>query len=123
METSPLASNSDESVSSSTGEGTAGHTLSQASMFRSLSDVFENVVPQETTGFGFDEWPKLFERAHSGFEMDKALQAVVSILQYMEQSSPVALVAATKVLADGSRYGKLLTDLQTVTRTTITTPS
>ena len=107
----------EESVSSSTGESTAQLQLTQPPMFRSLSDVFGNVVPPELTGIGVNEWPNLLERADSGVETDKALQAVVSILQYLEESSPVTLVAATKVLADGSRYGKLIMTFQAVTGT------
>lgn len=110
MEASPRASTMEESVSSSAGESTAQLNLTQPPMFRSLSDVFGNVVPRELTGIGENEWPNLLERADSGVETDKALQAVASILQYLEESSPVTLVAATKVLADGSRYGKLITN-------------
>lgn len=77
-------------------------------MFLLLSNIFENVVPRETTGLGFDGWPAIFERADAGFEIDKALRAVASILQYLQEKSPATLVPATKVLADGSRYGKLV---------------
>ena len=97
--------------------------LSQSSMFRSLSDVFANVVPLECTGSGFEEWPKLLKRADSGYEADNALQAVVSILRYLEQSSPITLVAVTKVLADGSRYGKLFMNPYALMRTTTRAPS
>lgn len=101
-------------MSSSIEENTAQLDMSQPSMFRSLSDAFGNVVPWEYTGLGSNEWPKLLDRADSGFEKDKALQAVVSILQYLEQNSPVTLVTATEMLADGSRKGKLLIDFQAV---------
>lgn len=114
MEASPPASNTEEFVSSSNLENTAKSDMSPLSMFRSLSDAFGNVVPGEYTGLGSNEWPKLLERADSGLETDKALQAVVSILQYLEQSSPVTLVTATEILADGSRKGKLLLNFQAV---------
>ena len=97
--------------------------FSQSSMFRSLSDVFANVVPRECTGSGFEEWPKLLKRADSGHEADNALQAVVSILRYLEQSSPITLVAVTKVLADGSRYGKLSMSPYALMRITTRAPS
>ena len=102
-------------MSSSFGEDTAQLHISQPLMFGYLSDVFGSVVPREQTGLGFDGWPILLERADSGLEMNKALQAIVSILEYLEQISPVSLVAATKILADGSRFGKLVLDFQAVT--------
>lgn len=74
-------------------------------------------MPWEKTGLGFDGWPKLLERADSGFGTGKALRTVVSILEYLEQSSPVSLALATKLLADGSRYGKLLINLLAVAMT------
>ncbi|CAD6566316.1 MAG: hypothetical protein ASARMPREDX12_008176 [Alectoria sarmentosa] len=73
-------------------------------MFRLLSDTFENVVPRDRTGLGFDEWPAMLNRADAGLEIGKALRAVVSILQYLQEKSLATLVPATKVLADGSRY-------------------
>lgn len=90
---------------------------STPSMFRSLADVFENVVPQEYTGPGFDGWPKILDDADSDFENGKALRTVVSILQYLKEKSPVVLVPATKILADGSRHGKLFVNLLTLART------
>ena len=102
-------------MSSSFVEDTAQLNILQPLMFGYLSDVFGKVVPREQTGLGFDGWPTLLERADSGFEMNKALQAVVSMLEYLERNSPVSLVAATKILADGSRNGKLLLDFQAVT--------
>ena len=90
---------------------------STPSMFRSLADVFENAVPQEYTGPGFDGWPKILDDAGSDFENDKALRTVVSILQYLKEESPVTLVPATKILADGSRQGKLFANLLTLART------
>ena len=87
-------------------------------MFRSLSDVFENNVPREYTGLGLDGWPKLLESADSGFETGRALRAVVSILQYVKEKSPVTLVPTTKILADGSRHGKLLVNVSAPARTT-----
>ena len=101
-------------MSSSLGEDTAQLDISQPLMFGCLSDVFGKVVPREQTGLGIDGWPMLLERADSGFERNKALQVVVSILKYLEQNSPVSLVAATKILADGSRLGKLLLNFQAV---------
>ena len=77
-------------------------------IFRSLSDILGNLVPQNCIGLGFDEWPELLERAGSGIEMEKALQVMVSILQYLEETSPENLAPVTKILADGSRYGELL---------------
>ena len=92
----------------SAGESVTGLELSKPSMFRSLSDIFGNVVPQEYNGLGFDGWPALLERAESDFENGKALRTVVSVLQYLKEKSPVTLISATKFLADGSRQGKLL---------------
>ena len=77
-------------------------------MFRLLSEIFENVVHRETTGLGFDDWPLILERADAGIETGKALRAVVSVLHYLQENSPATLVTATEVLADGSRYGKLV---------------
>ena len=94
-------------MSSSFGGDTAQLNIPQPMMFGYLSDVFGKVVPREQMGLGFDGWPMFLERADSGFETNKALQAVVSILEYLSQNSPVSLVAATKILADGSRNGKL----------------
>ena len=107
-------SDSEESMSSPSGESTAQLDVPQLLMFAYLSDIFGIVVPREQTDLGFDGWPMLLERAESGLEMNKALQAVVSVLDYLEQNSPVTLVAATKILADGSRLGKLLSDFQAV---------
>ena len=123
MEATPPASTTGDLVPSPAGESTAQLNLTQPPMFRSLSDVFGNVVPRGLTGFGDNEWPNLLERADSGFEKDKALQAVVSILQYLEKSSPMTLVAATEVLADGSRYGKPITNFQAATGTSTRTSS
>ena len=67
-----------------------------------------NIVPRENPGLGFDNWPKLLKRGDLGFEMDKALQIIVSILQYLEEKLPITLASATKILADGSRYSKFL---------------
>ena len=75
-------------------------------MFPLLSDTFEDVVPRDHNGLGFDDWPTVFEHAHAGFELGKALRAVVSILRYLHEKSPVTIIPTTKVLADGSRYGK-----------------
>ncbi len=82
--------------------------LELSPIFRSLSDILGILVPQDCIGLGFDEWPELLERAGSGIEMEKALQVVVSILQYLEETSPENLAPVTKILADGSRYGELL---------------
>ena len=122
MEAPQSASDTEESVSSSTEDNTAHPSLAVPPIFRSLSNVFENVVPQKSTGLGSQEWPNLLEHADSGLETDKALQAVVSILQYLEHNSPATLVSATRVLADGSRYGKILMNIQAVTTTTTRTP-
>ena len=82
-------------------------------MFRVLSSIFENVVPRDHTGSGFDEWPSILERADDGLETSKALRAVFLILQYLRDKSPATVVPATKALADGSRYGKLaMADLE-----------
>ena len=81
--------------------------LELSPMFPSLSEIFRSVVPGGLTGLGFNGWPKLLERADSGLEIGEALRAVVSVLEYLKRSSPVSLVPATKILADGSRYGKL----------------
>lgn len=105
MEAPPPPSSAEGSPSPSTGESTTELELSQTPpMFRSLSEVFQSVVPWEKTGLDFDGWPKLLERADSGFGTGKALRTVVSVLEYLEQSSPVSLALATKLLADGSRY-------------------
>ena len=80
-------------------------------MFRSLAEVFGNVTPQEHIGIGIDGWPKILENAESDSETGKALRTVVSILQYLKEKSPVILVPATKILADGSRHGKLCVNL------------
>ena len=77
-------------------------------MFTLLSNIFEDVVPRDHNGLGFDDWPTVFEHAHAGFELGKALRAVVSILRYLQEKSPVIITPTTKVLADGSRYGKLV---------------
>ena len=114
METPQSTSDAEGSMSSPSGESTAQLDMSQPLMFGYLSDLFGNVVPREQIGLGFDGWPTLLERADSGLEMHKALQAVVSVLEYMEQNSPMSFVAATKILADGSRHGKLLLDSQVV---------
>ena len=78
-------------------------------MFPLLSDIFENVVPRDHDGLGFDDWPTVFEQAHAGFELGKALRAVVSILRYLHEKSPITITPTTMVLADGSRYGKFAT--------------
>ena len=75
-------------------------------MFPLLSGIFEDVVPRDHDGLGFDDWPTVFEHAHAGIELDQALRAVVSILRYLHEKSPVTITPTTKVLADGSRYGK-----------------
>ena len=76
-------------------------------MFQSLSAAFGESVPRGDAGLGFDEWPQLLEQADSDLETNKALQAVLCILHYLEEASPVVLTQATKILADGSRYGEL----------------
>ena len=78
-------------------------------MFPLLSDIFKDVVPRDHDGLGFDDWPTVFEHAHAGFELGKALRAVVSILRYLHNQSPTTITPTTKVLADGSRYGKFAT--------------
>ena len=77
-------------------------------MFPLLSDIFEDVVPRDHDGLGFDDWPTLFEHAHAGFELGKALRAVASILRYLQETSPATIAPTTKVLADGTRYGKFV---------------
>lgn len=64
-------------------------------------------MPRDHTGLSFDDWPAMLERADAGLETGKALRAVVLILQYLRQKSPAKVIPATKILADGSRYGKL----------------
>ena len=82
---------------------------SRPRMFPLLSDIFEDVLPRDHNGLGFDDWPTAFEHAHAGFELGKALRAVVSILGYLHEKSPITITPATKALADGSRYGKFAT--------------
>lgn len=106
MEAPSPNSSPDESAFSSSGEGMTALMSSTPSMFRSLADVFENVVPQESTGRGFDGWPKILDDADSDFGNGKALRTVVLILQYLKERLSLTLVPATKILADGSRHGK-----------------
>lgn len=94
--------------SHSTREDTPQPEPARPQMFRFLSNIFEKVVPPDHTGSGFDGWPATLGRADAGLEIGKALRTVVSILQHLQEESPATLVPATKVLADGSRYGKLL---------------
>lgn len=104
MESPSPMSTVEDSPSPSTGEFAPQLESATPPMFPLLSSIFENVVPRETIGLGFDEWPTLLARADAGLETAKALRAVVSILQYLHEKSPATLVPATKVLADGSRY-------------------
>lgn len=108
MEPPPPIKIVDVLPSHSTREDTPQLESARPQMFRFLSNIFEKVVPPDHTGSGFDEWPATLGRADAGLEIGKALRAVVSILQYLQEESPATLVPATKVLADGSRYGKLL---------------
>ena len=87
-------------------------------MFPLLSDIFEDVVPRDHVGLGFDDWPTVFEHAHAGFELGKALRAVVSILRYLQDKSPMTITPTTKVLADGSRYGKFAIVMTVIIRRT-----
>ena len=75
-------------------------------MFPLLSDIFEDVVPRDHVGLGFDDWPTVLEHANAGVQMGKGLRAVVSILRYLHEKSPITITPTTKILADGSRYGK-----------------
>ena len=83
-------------------------------MFPLLSDIFEDVVPRDHVGLGFDDWPAVLEHAHAGMELGKALLAVVSILRYLHEKSPITITPTTKVLADGSRHGKFSTFVSNV---------
>ena len=107
MELPPPVSALEDSPPPSTGEFISQPDSPNPQMFRLLSDTFENVVPRDRTGLGFDGWPAMLNRADAGLEIGKALRVVVSILQYLQGKSLATLVPATKVLADGSRYGKL----------------
>lgn len=107
MEDRPPIITVKDSPSPSTGEVTPQLESTKPQMFRFLSNIFETIVPRDHTGSGFDEWPAFLERADGGLEIGKALRTVVSILQYLRENSPAIIAPATKVLADGSRYGKL----------------
>ncbi|KAF6221887.1 hypothetical protein HO133_001855 [Letharia lupina] len=107
MEDRPPIITVKDSPSPSTGEVTPQLESTKPQMFRFLSNIFEVIVPRDHTGSGFDEWPAFLERADGGLEIGKALRTVVSILQYLREKSPAIIAPATKVLADGSRYGKL----------------
>ena len=102
----PLPHSTAEETFPSPGQDMEQLPLSQPSIFRSLSVVFENTAPQEDAGLGFDHWSELLKHDDSEFETDKIWQIVVSILQYLEVKFPITLVSATKILADGSRYGE-----------------
>lgn len=107
MEDRPPIITVKDSPSPSTGGVTPQLESTKPQMFRFLSNIFKVIVPRDHTGSGFDEWPASLERADGGLEIGKALRAVVSILQYLREKSPAIIAPATKVLADGSRYGKL----------------
>ena len=102
-----LPSPVEESSSCHSKEGSIAHPVpARPRMFPLLSDIFEDVVPRDHVGLDFDDWPTFLERAHAGFELDQALRVVVSILGYLHEKSPKTITPITKVLADGSRYGK-----------------
>ena len=107
MEPPPPNLDVEDPPSTSTGESTPQPGSARPQMFRSLSNIFETIVPRDHTGLDFDDWPAMLERADAGLETGKALRAVVLILQYLRQKSPATIIPATKILADGSRYGKL----------------
>ena len=115
MEPPPHTTTVEDPQSTSIEEYTPQPGLARPQMFRFLSSIFENVVPRDHTGSGFDEWPSMFERADDGLETSKALRAVGRILRYLREKSPATVVPATKALADGSRYGKVaMADLDVV---------
>lgn len=119
MEVPSLISTPDGSVSPSNGDGFTALASSTPAMFRSLAEVFGSVVPQEQIDLGIEGWPKVLENADSDFDIGKALRTVVSILQYLKETSSVILVPATKILADGSRHGTYSTNLLNLAKTTI----
>ena len=77
----------------------------QSPIFRSLSDIFGDIVPRKNAGLGFDDWPELLKHADAGFEKEKALGVVISVLHYLKEKTSPTLIPVTKILADGSRYG------------------
>lgn len=109
MEAPSPYSTPNRSVSPSKGVSMTALESSTPSIFRSLAEVFGNAVPQAHIGLGIDGWPNILDDADSEFENGKALRTTGFILQYLRQKSPVILVPATKILADGSRDGKLST--------------
>lgn len=108
MELSPPTSTAENSPSPSTEDFAPLLGSARPQMFPVLSNIFKSVVPREHNDWSFDEWPELLEHADAGVEIGKALRAVVSILEYLRKKSPATVVPATKVLADGSRYGELV---------------
>ena len=116
MEPPPSSSIAEHSPSSYTGELTPQPGSARPPMFRSLSNIFENVVPHGYVGAAFIELRTLLELGDAGVEVGKALRAVLSVLKYLQENSPATLVPATKFLADGSRYGKLVMAASEVTQ-------
>ena len=102
-----LIPNVDISPPTSPGELMPQPGSARPQMFRLLFNVFKDTVPQDYICSGFDEWPAILERADDGLETEKGLRVVVAILQYLREKSPATVIHTTKILADGSRYGKL----------------
>ena len=72
-------------------------------MFSLLAEHFERVTATDRMDFGIENWYETLKAVHNGGDLGDALRIVVAILPKLE---PVELSVATRLLADGSRYGK-----------------
>lgn len=72
-------------------------------IFSVLAEHFERVTATDRMDFGIENWHEKLKSADNGGDLSDALRIVVAILPQLE---PVELSVATRLLADGSRYGK-----------------
>ena len=70
--------------------------------FSLLADHFESLRATDRVDFGIEDWRQTLEAASNGGDLSDALRTVTAILPGLE---PDELSVATRLLADGSRYG------------------
>ena len=72
-------------------------------MFSLLAEHFERVTATDRMDFGIENWHETLKAVNNGGDLSDALRIVAAILPELK---PVELSVATRLLADGSRYGK-----------------
>lgn len=85
---------------------TDSEDIQRPSTFGDLASLFEVAAASMQTNFEIEEWFESLQQAHNGLDPGPALHVIVSILEYIDKHESSDLGPMTKILADGSQFGK-----------------